>query len=255
MAWSSLAERNTSCQVANRSPLVSLVGVLFILVNFYLVRLQVLDFRFFFIIVRVLYSCLSFALGRGPCSWCCSMVLLFVVCRCVCSAFFGFVSWSCFADLAVFVCVICHVLLSELVFLCVLVLCYVMSFLLIGFRVVVVVFIWKLKKKKVKHNINKKETPFQEANQTWKTRRIIKRVWCCIYSIWFVCVLYSLFFNVFFVLGSRVDGLLFPLFLLIIVVRVLCSMFVFFVFHMIYETKTRSLGKEQEHSQHNNRHQ
>ena len=115
----------------------------FLLIGFEVIfgRLQllVLLFRFCFIIVLALYSCLSFVRERGLCPWCCCMVLLFVVCRCVCSDFVGFVSWSCFVDLAVFAFVICHVFLCDWVFLCVLVLCYVMPCLLFKFRVVVFV--------------------------------------------------------------------------------------------------------------------
>jgi hypothetical protein len=100
-------------------------------------QLLVLLVRFCFTIVLALYSCLSFVRERGLCPWCCCMVLLFVVCRCVCSDFVGFVSWSCCVDLAVFAFVICQVFLCGWVFLCVLVLCYVMPCLLFKFRVVV----------------------------------------------------------------------------------------------------------------------
>ena len=77
--------------------------------------------------------------------------------------------WFCFLILlCCFCCVfgMCRVFLCDLVLICALVLCYLMTFLLFKFRVVVFVFIWKLKKNMVKHSINKQETHLQGANQT-----------------------------------------------------------------------------------------
>ena len=95
----------------------------------------------------------------------------------------------------------CHVFARDLVLLCVRVRCYVMSFLLFRFRVVVFVFFWKLKKKKINHNLNKKETHPQEANQH-KKQNEQSNAFDVVFILYGLFLFYSSLSNVLVVLSS-----------------------------------------------------
>ena len=96
--------------------------VVFVMVvfNFFYVSTLLIGFVFF------ICSCWPLCLNVA-CSWCCSLVLFSVPYHCLCSVFFGFVSWACFSLFLIllfdFVFVMFPLFLCYLVWLFVLVLC------------------------------------------------------------------------------------------------------------------------------------